>query len=121
MDRPPSAEQRITFEVVVSLRGPIVPGDYSVGEMKVVVSYPETIDIAGFGKVTLPIGLSTLFAVSWTDDGATIRQLTSSGPDIHQPVHRALDGINEVLLAYKLLRIGHIDGLSVRLIGEADC
>jgi hypothetical protein len=36
------------------------------------------------------------------------------------PIYDAIDKINEILLAFKLFRIGHIDGCGLRTVGIDD-
>jgi hypothetical protein len=65
--------------------------------------------------------LSTVFQVTWPDkDGASVKKLRSKGAERHHPVHYALDNINELLLAYKLVRVGHADSIGIRTVGIDD-
>lgn len=69
----------------------------------------------------LPNGLSTVFYVSWIDkDGTDAGFLKSNTHNRHLVLHKALDAINELLQAYKLVRMGHIDACGVRTIGKYD-
>jgi hypothetical protein len=63
-----------------------------------------------------------MFQVRWEDKtGEIVAKLQSKGAKRFEPLYYALEQINELLLAYKLVRIGHINGSEVRTIGEADC
>ena len=113
--------EQITFVVGVAIRGPIVSGSYQVGKITVSVSYPSTIDLGFPTPIQLPKGLSTVFEVTWADtSGATARKLRSKGAERHRPIYYALEKINELLLAYKLVRVGHADGMGIRTIGRGD-
>lgn len=113
--------EQITFVVGVAIRGPIVSGSYQVGKITVSVSYPSTIDLGFPTPIELPKGLSTVFEVTWADtSGATARKLRSKGAERHHPIYYALEKINELLLAYKLVRVGHADGMGIRTIGRGD-
>ncbi len=110
----------ITFCVCVGIRGPIAEGDYYVGDAKVHVSYPRQFNF-GFGPIDLPKSLSTVFTVSWKDrNGKTARQLRSKTFERHLPIYEAIDKINEILLAFKLVRIGHSEGCGLRTVGIDD-
>jgi hypothetical protein len=63
-----------------------------------------------------------MFAVRWVDtNGETVEKLKASGIERFAPFHYALEQINEFLLAFKLVRVGQINGLEIKTIGEADC
>ncbi|MEP0924901.1 hypothetical protein [Leptolyngbya sp. ST-U4] len=85
---------------------------------EVEVSYPSEIDL-GHGPEMLPNGLSTLFLVTWEDeqDAGYLQAQTHLRNLV---VHRALEAINKLFQAYKLVRIGHIDGCGVRTVGIYD-
>ncbi|MBL0167667.1 MAG: hypothetical protein IPP85_11205 [Propionivibrio sp.] len=84
------------------------------------MSYPTDINL-GFAVLELPKSLSTLFVVSWEDKGGKISsRLTGNGFERHLPIYDALAAIAELLLAYKLVRIGHADGRGLRTIGIGD-
>ncbi|MCP5281044.1 MAG: hypothetical protein H6930_05565 [Rhodoferax sp.] len=69
----------------------------------------------------LPKSLSTLFVVSWEDKGGkTSSRLNGKGFERHLPIYDALAAISDLLLAYKLVRIGHADGRGLRTIGIGD-
>jgi len=111
---------RVSFTVGVGIRGPIAPGIYTVGRKEIEVSYPPGINI-GFAVIEFPKSLSTLFVVSWEDKGGKVAsRLTGPGFERHLPVYEALSAIAELLLAYKLVRIGHADGRGLRTIGIGD-
>ena len=111
---------KVTFTVGVGVRGPIAPGIYTVGRKQIEVSYPSGINI-GFAILELPKSLSTLFVVSWDDRGRKVSsRLSSQGYERHLPIYDALAAIAELLLAYKLVRIGHADGRGLRTIGIGD-
>jgi hypothetical protein len=110
----------ISFTVCVGVRGPIEPGEYSVVDKRIVVSYPEVIDL-GFTRFELPKSLSTMFLVSWEDrGGVTSKQLKSKSFERHLPIYMALSTISELLLAYKMVRVGHSDGRGLRTVGIGD-
>lgn len=111
---------RVSFTVGVGVRGPIAPGTYTVGRKQIEVSYPPSINI-GFAILELPKSLSTLFVVSWEDKGGKVSsRLSGQGFERHLPIYDALAAIAELLLAYKLVRIGHTDGRGLRTIGIGD-
>lgn len=114
-----STASKIEYYVCIGLRGPISPGDYKVGNASVNVSYPDTIPLPT-GPVQLPRGASTFFRVSWLDDGATRKLLNSRSFERHLVIHSVLASISELLTAFKLVRVGHADGLHVRTVGIAD-
>ena len=117
-----SPTKTIGYHIVVSLLGPIISGQYSVGDCVIDVSYPEFLIIPPRGPVPLPSGMSTMFKVSWGDkSGEDLRKLESKTSVRLEPFYFALAQINELLIAFKLVRIGHINGLEVRMVGEADC
>jgi hypothetical protein len=110
----------IQFTVVVGVRGPIEPGNYVVRDKRVTVSYPTSINL-GFTTIELPKSLATMFIVAWRDaSGYIARQLKSKSYERHLPIYVALDAISELLLAYKLVRIGHAEGRGLRTIGIGD-
>ena len=100
--------------------GPIQPGEYSVHGKRISVSYPNAVDLGDF-QFELPKSLSTLFLVAWEDlNGSTVKQLESQSFERHLPIYEALEAISELLLAYKLVRVGHSDGRGLRTIGIGD-
>jgi hypothetical protein len=111
----------IEYGIVVLMRGPIEPKAYQIGDKIVHVSYPEKVDLGFSGPVYLPEGLSTFFQVSWIDRGGrTEVRLQSQSFERYAPLQEALDAINALVEAFKLVRVGHSDGLSLRSIGVAD-
>jgi len=112
----------ITFCIGIGIRGPIAEGDYDVGDAKVHVSYPQQISFGIYqGPIDLPKSLSTVFTVSWNDrHGRTARQLRSKSFERHMPIYEAIDKINEILLAFKLVRVGHAEGCGLRTVGIND-
>ena len=59
--------------------------------------------------------------MSWQDkNGKTAARLRSKSFETHLPIYDAIDKINEILLAFKLVRIGHIDGCGLRTVGIDD-
>lgn len=111
---------QISFTVGVGVRGPIAPGIYTIGRKSIAVSYPPGINL-GFTILELPKSLSTLFVVSWEDKGGKVSSsLNGKGFERHLPIYEALSAIAELLLAYKLVRIGHADGRGLRTIGIGD-
>jgi hypothetical protein len=112
----------ITFCVGIGIKGPIAEGDYHVRDANIHVSYPHQVN---FGihqsPIILPKSLSTVFTVSWKDrNGRTARHLRSNSFETHLPIYEAIDKINEILLAFKLVRIGHVDGCGLRTVGIND-
>lgn len=105
----------------MGIRGPIAEGDYNVGDTKISISYPQQVNF-GFpqGPIDLPKSLSTVFTVSWQDkDGKTAARLRSKKSfDRLMPIYYAIDKINEILLAFKLVSIGKADGLGLRTTGR---
>jgi hypothetical protein len=119
---PEKQPAQIDYHIVVAVLGPIISGNYPIGRTTIQVSYPPLIDIAPFGPVLLPNGMSTMFRVMWEDaTGDTVAKFHLNGLERYEAFYFALEQINELLLAYKLVRIGHINGSEVRTIGEADC
>lgn len=109
----------ITFVMCVGIRAPIEPGEYVVRNKRIGVSYPPSIAIEPLGVIELPKSLSTMFVVSWTDD-AVASQLRSQTYERHLPRYVAVAAISELLLAYKLVRMGHSDSLGLRTVGIGD-
>lgn len=110
----------ISFTVGVGVRGPISSGEYVVGRKQIEVSYPPGLNL-GFAFVEFPKSLSTLFVVRWQDgDGKVAAQLKSKSYERHLPIYEALASISELLLAYKLVRVGHTDGRGLRTVGIGD-
>lgn len=110
----------IAFTVGVGVRGPIGSGEYQVGEKRVIVSYPPGLNL-GFTVIEFPKSLSTLFVVTWDDpNGKVVAKLRSKGFERNLPVYEALTAISELLLAFKLVRVGHSDGRGLRTIGMGD-
>lgn len=110
----------ITFFLGIAIRGPIPTGHYQVRDKRLQVLYPPAVNL-GFAQFEMPKSLSTLFIVSWEDaSGRTTEQLKSKSFEKHLPIYQALDAISELLLAYKLVRIGHSDGIGIRTIGSGD-
>lgn len=111
---------KVSFTVGVGIRGPITPGKYAVGRKEIEVSYPPGINV-GVATLEFPKSLSTLFVVSWDDKGSKVAtRLTGKGFERHLPIYDALAAIAELLLAYKLVRVGHADGRGLRTIGIGD-
>jgi len=120
MQSEPKPPSKIEFFVCLSLQGPIVPGDYRVGRADINVSYPDQFDF-GLGPIQLPKGGSTLFKVSWPDtDGRTKAHLESKSFHRKLPIYEALNLISKLLTAYKLVRVGHADGMRIRTVGICD-
>jgi hypothetical protein len=110
----------VAFTVCVGIRGPIRAGEYRVREKLVHVSYPASANLGGI-KFDLPKSLSTVFVVCWEDDSGTVtKQLLSKSFDTQIPLYEALDAISEILLAFKLVRVGHLDGRGLRTVGIGD-
>jgi hypothetical protein len=85
------------------------------------VSYPPAVDFGLPTPIELPKGLSTVFEVTWADKGgATPKKRCSASAERHHPIYYALEKINELLLAYKLIRVGHLDGMGIRTVGIGD-
>lgn len=112
---------KIQFFVGMSIRGPITRGDYNVGKAVVNVDYPPRIDLGFPTPIDMPKGRFTAFVVTWTDtSGSIARKLQSKGAERHLPIYDAIAIINELLLAFKLVRVGHADGDGVRTVGLSD-
>jgi hypothetical protein len=110
----------ISYTIGIGLRAPIKPGNYQVGRQQIQVLYPPSLDL-GFTTVDLPKSLSTLFVVTWEDKGGKVAaRLNSRSFERHLPVYDALAAISELLLAFKLVRVGHADGRGLRTIGIGD-
>lgn len=111
---------KIEFTVGVGVRGPIAPGQYTVGNKSIEVSYPPAMDL-GFVIIEFPKSLSTLFVVSWEDgSGKTVQRLEAKDFERQIPIYEVLAAISELLLAFKLARVGHSDGHGIRTIGIGD-
>jgi hypothetical protein len=111
----------ITFVVGISLRGPIVPGEYDVDYAKIRVFYPDHVEAGLPSPIRVPTGVSTVFVVSWVDtSGKTREHLKSKSFERHLPIHSALDLINKLFIAFKLVRVGHADGMRLRTVGISD-
>ena len=110
----------VSHTIGVGVRGPIRPGTYQVGRKRIQVSYPPILNL-DFTTIELPKSLSTLFVVSWEDKGGKVAaKLQSQSFERHLPVYEALTAVSELLLAFKLVRIGHSDGRGLRTIGIGD-
>jgi hypothetical protein len=110
----------ITFTIGIAMSPPIEPGQFQVRDYTIDVSFPDHVQLPG-GPVPLPPYLSSVFVVSWVDaQGITASQLRSNTYERHLPRHEALAAISELLLAFKLVRIGHADGTAVRTVGVDD-
>lgn len=106
---------------MVGIKGPIKPGVYRVAKTTVSISYPRIFCPPGFPQIDLPKALSTLFEVTWDDeDGKDAQKLQSKSFERFSLIYFALDIINELLLAFKLVRLGHSDSLGIRTIGIGD-
>jgi hypothetical protein len=117
----PQAPVKIDFFVGISLQGPIIPGDYLVEYATVSVSYPDQVALGLPSPIKLPKGASTLFKVSWLDtDGRTKAFLQSKSFERNLPIYAALGLISKLLMAFKLVRVGHADGMRIRTVGIAD-
>ena len=107
----------ISCHIIANIRGPIDKGSYSVNDAIVEVSYPSFVEGIPFSP-ELPND-STLFIVKWSDEN-DVQSLKGKNFLRHFPIYKALDFINEILLAFKLVRIGHLDGDGLRPIGIND-
>lgn len=112
----------IHFRIIASIRAPIIEGNYSVKDKIVSVSYPKQIDLgAGAGLIDLPKSLSTCFDIIWIEtDKRVVEKLQSLTSQRHHLLFDILEYINEILTAFKLVRIGHSEGSGVRRIGKSD-
>ena len=118
---PSSSPAKIDFVVCLSLQGPIIPGNYKVKYATINVSYPNQVGTGLPSPIKLPKGVSTLFIVSWLDaKGRTRKALKSKSFDRHLPIYVALNLISRLLMAFKLVRIGHADGMRIRTVGISD-
>jgi hypothetical protein len=112
---------KIDFLVCLSIQGPILPGDYRVGHADINVSYPDQVHLGLPGPIQLPKAGSTLFKVSWVDiDGRTKAHLTSKSFHRNLPIYDALSVVGKLLTAFKLVRVGHADGMRLRTVGISD-
>lgn len=110
----------ITFHIGVGIQAPIPEGQYNVKNSIIDVQYPLQMNF-GRGPMQLPNGLSTVFCVTWPDiKGMDAANLQSKTHQRHLVIYKALDAINELLQAYKLVRMGHIDACGIRTIGKYD-
>lgn len=110
----------IQFTIGIALKAPIAEGTYKVGTFDIEVAYPAVVNL-GMGPELLPEGLSTVFSVRWTDaSNQDAKHLKSQTHHRHLTIYKALGAINELLQAYKLVRMGHIDSCGVRSIGIFD-
>jgi hypothetical protein len=116
-----SKSSTIQFVVCLSLRGPIKPGVYKVDDATIDVSYPAQVTLGLPGPIHLPVGASTLFVVSWDDiETKTTKLLQGKSYERHLPIHDVLALISRLLMAFKLVRIGHADGMRIRTVGISD-
>jgi hypothetical protein len=112
---------KIDFFVCLSIQGPILPGDYRVGHANINVSYPDQVDLGLPRPIQLPKAGSTLFKVSWVDmDGRTKAYLKSKSFHRNLPIYEALNLVSKLLTAFKLVRVGHADGMRIRTVGISD-
>jgi hypothetical protein len=103
---------KIDIVLCVGVKAPIKTGDYALGGTTVSVSYPPQVSFPGIGPLSLPNGLSTVFKMHWEENKTHTA---------HQwRVLKAYAFVNELLLAYGLVRIGHLDGCGVRTVGLND-
>lgn len=111
---------QISYLIAVGIRGPIVEGDYVVDRYRISVSYPTTVNVGLPSPLELPKSKSTLFVVNWQDNDRDKEKLLGSSFHRHLVIYKALAAINEVLLAFKMVRVGHADGTGLRTIGLDD-
>ncbi len=111
----------VRFVVGVSIRGPIEPGEYKVGDATIFVSYPTEVSLGFPGPVFLPVGCSTVFDVVWSDAGGKAALLLDK-PTYHQHliIHDVLALVSQLMMSFKLVRVGHADGMKVRTVGVSD-
>lgn len=110
----------IQFTIGIGLKAPIIEGSYKVGAYDIEVFYPQFVNL-GMGPEPLPDGLSTVLVVKWTDvDNLDCKHLKAKTYHRHITIYKALSAINELLQAYKLVRMGHIDSCGIRSIGIYD-
>ena len=98
--------------ICLGLRAPIKIGTYMVDGTKIDVSYPDYWNVGGT-RLELPRGLSSLFTMRWFENKAV-------KPARQERTLKALDIINELLLAFALVRVGQLDGCGVRTVGLND-
>jgi hypothetical protein len=102
------------------MRGPLQAREYSVDKYKLTVSYPVFLNF-GIGPIQLPVGLSTQFVVSWQDKNKKSEaKLSSKSFERYLVGYEVLEVINRLLLAFKLVCVGHSEGLKVRTVGIGD-
>jgi hypothetical protein len=111
----------ISFVLCIGVRGPIQPGKYAVRGHQVEVTYAALANIGLPIPLELPRNLSTIFIVSWDDPhGRDAARLASSTFERLLPINTAIATINELLLAFKMVRAGHLDGVGLRVVGTGD-
>ena len=110
----------IKFCIGIGISGPIAADSYQVRDYLVEVSYPKVFNF-GLGPEEMPRGRSTLFIVTWEDpENIDSGHLRSKTYHRNMVVHKALAAINEILLAFKMVSIGHLDSSGLRTIGIDD-
>ena len=103
---------KIDVVLCVGVKAPIKTGDYALSGTTVSVSYPSEIPISGIGHLSLPLGLSTVFTMQWEEK--------KTHTAYQWRILKAYAFVNELLLAYSLVRIGQFDGCGVRTVGLND-
>ncbi|WP_459456383.1 hypothetical protein [Rhizobium sp. No.120] len=110
----------ICYTIVLPVRGPIEPTLYIVDGKQIRVSYPSEIQIDSSWTIQLPT-TSTRFDVTWRDrKNRTRARLESNSFERYLPLQDALYAANKLIEAFKLVRVGHADGLRLRSVGKGD-
>jgi len=116
----------IEYTIVIGMICPLEPGNYQVGGTQVEISFPREIPFGyPVGSVRLserlPEEVSTVFRVRWPDHGGKIEaRFRAKGFEVHLSLEKAFRAINQLISAYKLVRVGHSEGITLRTVGVAD-
>lgn len=112
---------KIEYIICIQIRAPIPEGTYAIGEFVVEVSYPNSVATSA-REYQLPSGYCTQFVISWFDHtGKDSIDLRKSSFHPQLVIYKALEPINEIIQAYKLVRLPHVDSAGLRTIGLHDC
>jgi hypothetical protein len=109
----------IEARLALAICAPINPGDYVVRDVTISVSYPTQITV-GPQIIDLGRGIATTFAVRFRDTKDDFASDLRKYHGSRQLLFFVLERINELLIAYKLVRVGHLDGWGIRTVGEYD-
>ncbi|MBP2557790.1 hypothetical protein J2857_000541 [Neorhizobium galegae] len=113
---------KVIYHIAVGFRGSIDVGSYNVARTVVNVLYPDAF-MFGFppflDRIDMP-RTSTLFTVTWDDQKGKTQAQFEGHVERQLPLLKALKSINQLMDAYKLVRLGHAEGLHLRRIGTGD-